>query len=68
MVNIDINTEIIQDAINYFASNKLEIELLEDINMYKVFNNSICFKCTEEELVLQYLRETKRRYNGKIYW
>ena len=63
-----VNKEIIQDAIEYFASNNLEIEFLCDVNMYHVFDNSISAQYTEEELVLQYLRETKRRYNNKVYW
>lgn len=63
-----VNKETIQDAIDYFSSNNLEIEFLDDVNMYHVFDNSISAQYTEEELVLQYLRETKRRYNNKVYW
>ena len=68
MVDIEINKEIVHDAINYFASNNLEIEFLEDTNLYHVFDNSTSSQYTSEELVLQYLRETKRRYNNKVYW
>ena len=68
MVDIEINKEIVHDAINYFASNNLEIEFLEDTNLYHVFDNSTSAQYTSEELVLQYLRETKRRYNNKVYW
>lgn len=63
-----INKEIIQDSIDYFSSKNLEIEFLEDTNLYHVFDNSTSAQYTSEELVLQYLRETKRRYNNKVYW
>ena len=68
MVDIEINKEIVHDAIDYFSSNNLEIEFLDDVNMYHVFDNSTSAQYTSEELVLQYLRETKRRYNNKVYW
>lgn len=63
-----VNKEIIQDAIDYFSNKNLEIEFVEESDLYHVFDNNASAEYTEEELVLQYLRETKRRYNNKVYW
>ena len=67
-MDLIINDEIIEDALNYFRSKKLEIEYIEEEREYRIFDFFTDALYTEEELILQYLRETKRRYNGKTYW
>lgn len=67
-MNLLINNEIVEDALNYFKGKKLEIEYIEEDKEYRVFDFNTDAMYTQEELVLQYLRETKRRYNGKMYW
>lgn len=63
-----LNREIIEDALDYFRNKKLEIEYISEYEEYRLFDfyTDACY--TKEELVLQYLRETKRRYMGKMYW
>lgn len=68
MVAIVLNNEIIQDALNYFKNQNFEIEYIKENKEYEVFDYNTNTSYTEEELVLQYLRETKRRYNNKVYW
>lgn len=67
-MNLLVNDEIIDDALNYFKSKKLEIEYLEEEREYRIFDFFTDALYSEEELILQYLRETKRRYMGKMYW
>lgn len=67
-MNLLINNEIVEDALNYFRSNKMEIEYIEEDKEYRLFDFYTDALYTQEELVLQYLRETKRRYCGKMYW
>lgn len=67
-MNLLINEEIIEDALNYFRGKKLEIEYIEEEREYRIFDFFTDALYTEEELVIQYLRETKRRYCGKMYW
>lgn len=67
-MDLIINDEIIEDALNYFRSKRLEIEYIEEEREYRIFDFFTDALYTEEELILQYLRETKRRYNGKTYW
>lgn len=67
-MDLILDNDIINDALNHFRNNKFEIEYIEELNEYKIFDYFASFQYTEEELVLQYLRETKRRYKNKIYW
>lgn len=67
-MNLLLNDEIIEDALNYFRNKNLEIEYLEENEEYRLFDFYTDALYTEEELVIQYLRETKRRYCGKMYW
>lgn len=67
-MDLILNNEIIEDALNYFRSQSFEIEYIEENKEYKTFDYHSSFEYTEQELVLQYLRETKRRYNNKTYW
>lgn len=67
-MDLVLNNEIIDDALSFFQEKKLEIEYIEEDKMYKVFDFNTEALYTDEELVVQYLRETKRRYMGKMYW
>ena len=67
-MNIEINDEIIEDALFYFAENNLEINWADDIEQYHLHDYNTYAYYTKEELVMQYLRETKRRYKGEIIW
>lgn len=67
MIGIVLNNEIIEDALKYFRNENFEIEYIKETQEYKIFDYHSSFEYTEEELVLQYLRETKRRYKGKTY-
>lgn len=67
-MDLTINNEIVADALNYFQEKKLEIEYITEDKMYRIFDFYTDAQYTDKELVLQYLRETKRRYQDKMYW
>lgn len=67
-MNIEITYEVVKNALDYFAENNLEIDWVDDMEQYHLHDYSTSAYYTKEELVLQYLRETKRRFNGEIIW
>ena len=67
-MSIKITDEVVKNALDYFAENDIEIDWIGDVEQYHLHDYNTSVYYTKEELVLQYLRETKRRYEGKIIW
>lgn len=51
-MSIEINDEVVKDALEYFAENSLEIDLIENMNQYHLHNYNISAYYTKEELVI----------------